>query len=155
MTEHDTSAHDDHGHHGNLGLFTTIFIALCVLTALSFASFHAFHSTPKVSWLVMMAISCVKAMLVILFFMHLKWEANWKYVLTFPALLMSFFLLVMLIPDVGWRGDHISRERALHMAVPAVHGKAHGHDEAEQGHEGHGNTHPEEQHHDAHEESAH
>ena len=33
----------------------------------------------------MMAVSCTKAMLVIMFFMHLLWEANWKWVLTIPA----------------------------------------------------------------------
>ena len=33
----------------------------------------------------MMAVSCTKAMLVILFFMHVKYEANWKYVLTIPG----------------------------------------------------------------------
>ena len=32
-------------------------------------------------------------MLVIMFFMHLMWEANWKYVLTIPASMMSIFLL--------------------------------------------------------------
>ena len=36
-----------------------------------------------------------------LFFMHLIWEANWKYVLTFPAALMCVFLVLMLVPDVG------------------------------------------------------
>ncbi len=33
----------------------------------------------------MMAVSCTKAMLVILFFMHVLYEANWKFVLTIPA----------------------------------------------------------------------
>jgi cytochrome c oxidase subunit 4 len=42
-------------------------------------------------------------MLVILFFMHLKWEANWKWVLTVPASLMSILLILALIPDVGLR----------------------------------------------------
>ena len=51
----------------------------------------------------MMAVSCTKAMLVILFFMHLKWEANWKWVLTIPATFMSMLLVFMLVPDVGWR----------------------------------------------------
>ena len=36
-------------------------------------------------WAFMMAVSCTKAMLVILFFMHVKYEANWKYVLTIPG----------------------------------------------------------------------
>jgi cytochrome c oxidase subunit 4 len=50
-----------------------------------------------------MAVSCTKAMLVILYFMHLKWEANWKWVLTVPASLMSVLLVLALIPDVALR----------------------------------------------------
>ena len=64
----------------------------------------------------MMAVSCTKAMLVILFFMHVWWEANWKYVLTIPAAMMALFLAIMLIPDVGMRNRMVSQERALHMA---------------------------------------
>jgi hypothetical protein len=45
-------------------------------------------------------------MLVILFFMHLKWEANWKWILTVPASLMSMLLVLALVPDVGLRYDH-------------------------------------------------
>lgn len=123
---------ESHEGHGSIGLFVTVFFALCILTAMSFASFHILKETPKLSWVVMMAISCTKAMLVISFFMHLKWEANWKYVLTFPALLMSMFLLIMLIPDVGWRLDKVSRERALHMATPQQHHHADGHGDAKQ-----------------------
>jgi cytochrome c oxidase subunit 4 len=55
-------------------------------------------------------------MLVILFFMHLKWEANWKYVLTIPAMMMSVFLVCMLIPDVGMRQKKYSEERLIHAA---------------------------------------
>ena len=66
----------------------------------------------------MMAVSCAKAMLVILFFMHMLWEANWKYVLTIPASMMSIFLLLMLIPDVGRRTDRYSEERWLYAAKP-------------------------------------
>jgi cytochrome c oxidase subunit 4 len=53
---------------------------------------------------------------VILFFMHVWWEANWKYVLTIPAAMMALFLGIMLIPDVGMRNRMVSQERALHMA---------------------------------------
>ena len=66
----------------------------------------------------MMAVSCTKAMLVILFFMHVKYEANWKYVLTIPAAFMSLFLLLALVPDVGMRGRWLSEERQLYMAEP-------------------------------------
>jgi cytochrome c oxidase subunit IV len=71
-------------------------------------------------------------MLVILFFMHVLWEANWKYVLTIPASMMSIFLLLMLVPDIGRRTDRYSSERWLHAAEPdpeRVPGKAtHAHD---------------------------
>jgi cytochrome c oxidase subunit 4 len=68
----------------------------------------------------MMAVSCTKAMLVILFFMHLKWEANWKWVLTIPATLMSIFLVLMLVPDIGWRMRKASPERLRYAAeLPA------------------------------------
>jgi cytochrome c oxidase subunit 4 len=70
----------------------------------------------------MMAVSCTKAMLVIMFFMHLLWEANWKWVLTIPATFMSIFLMLMLVPDVGWRQNngyaHYSEERLLFAADP-------------------------------------
>jgi cytochrome c oxidase subunit 4 len=79
-----------------------------------------------VGWAFMMAVSCTKAMLVILFFMHVMYEANWKFVLTIPAALMSIFLMLMLVPDVGLRGRHASEERQFQMAEPksATHGSA-------------------------------
>ena len=78
-------------------------------------------------------------MLVILFFMHLLWEANWKYVLTIPAAMMSCFLVLMLIPDVGLRGNWYSEERVVHAAAVdsgehADHGDAHGEHDADHGH---------------------
>ena len=70
----------------------------------------------------MMAVSCTKAMLVIMFFMHLLWEANWKWVLTIPASFMSIFLMLMLVPDIGWRQNNgfarYSHERLLYAADP-------------------------------------
>jgi len=69
-------------------------------------------------WATMMAVSCCKAMLVILFFMHMLWEANWKYVLTIPASMMSIFLLLMLVPDIGRRTTRYAEERWLYAAEP-------------------------------------
>ena len=68
----------------------------------------------------MMAVSCSKALFVILFFMHILWEANWKYVLTIPAAIMSMFLILMLMPDVGNRMRHQSDERKFNAAEPRV-----------------------------------
>jgi len=116
----DVLAHggDDHSH-GGLTRYIFVFIALCLLTAMSFATFtdtwKAIFSI-HVTWAFMMAVSCTKAMLVILFFMHVLYEANWKYVLTIPAGMMSIFLILMLVPDIGLRNNWASDERINNMA---------------------------------------
>src|SRR3954466_14048744 len=110
-------AHPAHGHHeehGSLTTYISVFVALLILTILSFAvgNWHALKDkAPGVVWAFMMAASVSKALLVILFFMHLKWEANWKYVLTVPCCIMSVFLVLMLVPDVGRRTRHYTGDR--------------------------------------------
>lgn len=117
-SSHSHAAHDDHGH-GGLGKYLMVFGALCVLTAISFGvARSSLMQTPSVGWAIMMAVSCAKAMLVIAFFMHLIWEANWKYVLTIPASIMSCFLVLMLVPDIGFRTRHYSAERLQYAPVP-------------------------------------
>jgi cytochrome c oxidase subunit 4 len=116
-------AHEGHAHHGHGGIakYIYVFLALCLLTSASFftySSYWPFKATPQIGWAFMMAVSCTKAMLVILFFMHVKYEANWKYVLTIPAAFMSIFLILMLVPDIGMRSHWTSEERAQNMAEP-------------------------------------
>jgi cytochrome c oxidase subunit 4 len=76
---HHAGGHDaDHGH-GGLGTYLAVFVALCVLTTMSFFTYSAawpWRDQPQVGWAFMMAVSCTKAMLVVLFFMHVLWEAN-------------------------------------------------------------------------------
>jgi cytochrome c oxidase subunit 4 len=112
MSEHAAThdSHEAHGHeeagHGGIGKYLAVFLALCVLTGASFLTYAPFwreHVAMEYSRALMMAVSCTKAMLVIMFFMHLLWEANWKWVLTVPATFMSIFLLLMLVPDIGMR----------------------------------------------------
>jgi cytochrome c oxidase subunit 4 len=117
--------HDDHGHghHGSHSLtkYIYVFIALCFLTGMSFFTYSdawPFHETPAVGWVFMMAVSCTKAALVIMVFMHLWWEADWKWVLTIPASIMSAFLVIALIPDVGLRMRRYSEERFEYAGRP-------------------------------------
>ncbi len=123
----DHSAHTDH----DVSKYVYVFLALCVLTsasAFTYTDIWRDHMRPEVGWAFMMAVSCAKALLVVLFFMHVKYEANWKYVLTVPQCFMAAFLMLALVPDVGMR-DHIwwwtsgssiiAEERRLYMAVPA------------------------------------
>ncbi len=123
MTDTTSEHHDDHEQHG-VGLYIFVFVALCVLTTMSFLTYSnlwRLYVSPGVSRIFMMAVSCTKAMLVIMFFMHLKWEANWKWVLTVPASVMSALLIFALIPDIGLRMRHASYDRMIHAAEePAV-----------------------------------
>ena len=115
------AVHAEEGH-GSLWQYLAVFAALCFLTTMSFftySSYWPWRDEPQVGWAFMMAVSCTKALLVVLFFMHVLWEANWKYVLTIPAAMMAIFLTVMLIPDIGMRNRMVAQERALHMARPA------------------------------------
>jgi cytochrome c oxidase subunit IV len=135
QTTHPAGAasHGTHGHeeHGSMSTYVSVFVALLICTVISVAvgsSATLREKTPGVMMAAMMAVSTVKALLVILFFMHLKWEASWKYVLTIPCCIMSVFLLLMLIPDVGQRARDYAEERWLYAAEPLAHSD-HGHDD--------------------------
>ncbi|MGE0757458.1 MAG: cytochrome C oxidase subunit IV family protein [Pirellulaceae bacterium] len=118
--EHEHEHEHEHGH-GGIGKYLAVTVALIILTAISFTagSSPAIMGTPAVGWTIMLAVSCCKALLVMLFFMHLLWEADWKYVLTIPASIMSVFLLLMLVPDILGRTAKYSEERWLQAPVPA------------------------------------
>ena len=128
MTDHGSShpphlgyegyptAHADHG----VAKYIYVFLALCLLTMCSFLTYTDLwrsHLPIGVGRFFMMAVSCAKAGLVICFFMHLKYEADWKYVLTIPASIMSIFLVLALVPDVGLRVRTYSTERQENVAT--------------------------------------
>ena len=126
MSEQHHDGHDEHDHGST---FVKVFVALLILTAISFLVGNSplMVNRPQVGWALMLVVSCAKALLVISFFMHLRWEANWKYVLTIPASIMSLFVLVMLIPDVAQRSQYLSEERFRHSATPEVNEAQAGH----------------------------
>ncbi len=134
-------SHDDHGSHG-IAKYLYVFAALTVLTTASFMTYTDLWrnnvQSEAAGWTFMMAVSCTKALLVMLFFMHLKYEASWKYVLTIPASVMAIFLMLALVPDVKWRfeeiagGRHPSSERLEHIYLPKIDAEPKAH--AEGGH---------------------
>jgi cytochrome c oxidase subunit IV len=131
---HGPHSHGDHA--SNLHTFRMVFVGLLVATAVSVATAQWLPAPPQVVWAIMMAVSCVKAMLVISFFMHLLWEANWKYILTIPATLMSVLLVLLLVPDIGRRTKYYSEERWRHASHPTEvrHNGTH-HEESGQDHD--------------------
>lgn len=117
----DAPADRPHEHHRGNGKYWAVFAALCVLTMCSFLTYFEWwnESVPQnVSRAFMLTVSMGKALLVVLFFMHLLWEANWKWVLTVPTAMMAIFLGCMLIPDIGYRTKYYSQDRWTHAPVP-------------------------------------
>jgi cytochrome c oxidase subunit IV len=131
MTEHSHSANNDHSHAAHpdhFWLYMRVFGALIVLTSCSLFAFSPLWPFQE-TWIrnaFMFTVSCFKAFLVISFFMHMHWEANWKYVLTIPTSIMAIFLMIMLAPDVGFRFLRFAEERLQFDAEATV---AHPHNE--------------------------
>lgn len=103
--------------------FAMVFVMLLVLTAMSFWVANSYLMENRTTgWAAMMAISTAKALLVILFFMHLWWEKSWKYVLTVPVTIIGVVLVLLLIPDVGNRFATYSKTRRAAAPEPADSG---------------------------------
>lgn len=93
---HDS--HADHDtHHVN---YLAIFGVLCVCTALS-VIFDVIHLSKAVTIVLVMSVAITKALCVMMFFMHLKFEGNWKFVLLAPTTILAIGLPLALYPDVG------------------------------------------------------
>ena len=93
----------EHGH-GGLRTYLMVGAALAMLTAISFlaGSNDTIMKTPALGWTIMMAVSCCKALLVMLFFMHLISEE--KVILWLLGLCASFLVVLFIIPlamDLG------------------------------------------------------
>lgn len=91
-------SHDNHDtHHVN---YLAIFFVLCGCTALS-VIFDVLHMKKEITIVLVLAVACAKAMCVMMFFMHLKFEGNWKYVLLAPTTILAIGLPLALFPDIG------------------------------------------------------
>ncbi|MFK7819373.1 MAG: cytochrome C oxidase subunit IV family protein [Planctomycetaceae bacterium] len=91
-------AHDEQGH---TGPYFMVFIALCVCTALSALADVIQIDNKLVLIVIVMAIATAKALFVLTYFMHLKFEGNWKLVLLAPTAVLAIGLPLALLPDIG------------------------------------------------------
>ncbi len=94
--EHEIWVPTENDYHGHAN-YLKVYISLLVLFAITV--FASLISNPIVVFIVVFSISVVKASLVILNFMHLKWEPSVVWYLLLLALLTLTFLFVGLYPD--------------------------------------------------------
>ncbi|MEE2737837.1 MAG: cytochrome C oxidase subunit IV family protein [Planctomycetota bacterium] len=93
----DTSHEHEHPN------YLLIFFGLVILTGLSFLTVPLRSDMGLgegfiICWV--FGIAICKASLVALWFMNLKFEGKWKYILVIPPLFMSVFLVLALVPDM-------------------------------------------------------
>ena len=96
-----TASHDDHGAHPHVNYFA-IFIALCICTGLSIL-FDLIQSE-SLRWVIVflvLSVAVAKALFVLTYFMHLKFEGNWKFIILLPTTILAIGLMVALTPDIG------------------------------------------------------
>ena len=89
--EHATEAHAP---------YLRVFAALAVLTAIEYYYAMLFQSHFVVLVLGLLLLAMVKAGLVGWYFMHLKFEGNWVYILIVPALILATIIVLALSPDM-------------------------------------------------------
>ncbi len=86
-------------HHVNYG---KIFFGLCGLTVLSvLIDVAAMPSWELIVAILVLAVAAAKAGLVMLYFMHLKFERTWKYALLAPTIILSIGMILALFPDIS------------------------------------------------------
>ncbi len=93
---HDESHEHSHGHPNYL----VIFFALCVFTGISIMA-DVIHLPYAVKVVAVLSVATCKAFCVMAWFMHLKFERAWKYVLLAPTTILALGLPLALMPDVG------------------------------------------------------
>ena len=106
-----SEAHDPHAHHGpNVKAYLIVFGALSVFTTLSFV-FNTLANqgviTHMTSAAIIMLIAVIKAVLVAMIFMHLKWDWRFLYFLLIPVFIMGAMMMMVLMPDIvlAWHHD--------------------------------------------------
>ena len=104
-----SQAHDPHGHHGpNVKAYLIVFGALSVFTTLSFV-FNTLANQGVITHMTsagfILLIAVIKAVLVAMIFMHLKWDFSRLYFLIFPVFILATMMMIVLLPDIffAWR----------------------------------------------------
>ncbi|GIX03501.1 MAG: hypothetical protein KatS3mg113_0507 [Planctomycetaceae bacterium] len=126
MTEH-AEHHESH-----LKTYGAVFLALCVFTGLSILADVLRFSNHKVTVALVMSVAVAKALCVMLYFMHLKFERAWKYLLLAPTIILAIAIPLALASDIGmhyytpsapqieeyWRQQSEKTQVDAHAAAP-------------------------------------
>lgn len=123
----DPHSADGHWPESHLAHYRAVFFALLVCTVISVAV-DFIPVTKAIITVLVLAVAVAKAQFVMRYFMHLKFEGNWKYVLLLPTAILACGIPLALAPDIS-----------LHYYTPVTPQAQTVQDVARGGH-GHGST---------------
>ena len=93
-------AHGAHGNQSHVKLYLIIGTCLATLTGMSF--FISEGMSNRLATIVLvLGVASIKALLVMTFFMHLKFEGRWKWVIVGLPVVLAVLFLLALMPDIG------------------------------------------------------
>jgi cytochrome c oxidase subunit IV len=112
------SAHEQHSHsHGGPAVYTANLVGLLILTGITVGASYINFGSSAANIAIALSVATCKALLVALFFMHLKWDKSVNAIIAVSGFLfLGIFLLFDLI-DLGHRRDPAPRNVPV-MATP-------------------------------------
>lgn len=105
MAEEHAAAHADAHAGPDFALYLKVFGVLVVCTALSFVVNWTLGQNAG-SMMVIMIVALIKAVLVAMIFMHLKFDWSKLYFVVIPVLILAVMMLIVLLPDVVLAWQH-------------------------------------------------
>jgi caa(3)-type oxidase subunit IV len=102
--------------------YYAIFFALVAFTLVTVGVSYVTAWGPKTGFIIAMAIASVKATLVVLYFMHVKFEIKPIYIVIGVPLLLSVVLVGGLTPDISQKMEH----QVIAMTPETAHGEGSG-----------------------------
>lgn len=79
--------------------YLIVFGVLAVCTTVSFVTNAIFGIGSLIGLTIIMSVSIVKATLVAMFFMHLKWDWTKVFVVMVPVMILTVMTIICLLPD--------------------------------------------------------
>ena len=105
MSDHDLSHAADgghaHEHHSHGRTYFLVFCLLCVFTLMSIGADYLHMANKNILRAIILTVATSKALCVMMYFMHLKFEGAWKYLLLAPTFILAATIPFSLVPDIG------------------------------------------------------
>lgn len=92
--------------------YRKVFLVLLALTLLEYLYFRLMAGGVALLVIGLLCLATIKALLIALYFMHVKFEGKWVLLLIIPTTILAVVLVLGLIPDIGMQpiGDPIEGE---------------------------------------------